>query len=178
MTIGDTFIAFMRAVFVYKTVIFAVAIIFPIVGAVFAAIGKRGKTDRDGRFVANFVIGASLLFFILETIILFIAHRFFSANLIQADAMLVASGPLCLAGSLFFIKLIFPLTELTIIHSIADFIVLLIFCSIAFWFISKFRGWGIYFFGGITEMITIGIVMFVFLGRLFSRFSKGRLNNQ
>lgn len=145
------------------------AVLWPVVGSVAALIGKGGKTDADGRFIASTVVGIAMLAALVEVGGLVIARKVMAADLLQANAFLLLAPLLCLAGSFLGIRLVFPLSDLGSVRMVLDLAWFLIACLAVGWIFSQFRGWGIVFFGSVTELIVIALIGFFFMRRLYRR---------
>jgi hypothetical protein len=153
------------------------AFVVPAVGTLAARIGKGGKTDTDGRFIANLVVGIGLVAVLLELFALFLAHSLFQHGFADADLVLLISPIICVAGCLLGIRWVFPLSELASVRSFIDVGAFVGACLGVLWLFSKFRGWGIVFFGSLPEMIAIGVLGVALLGRLLRRARGGRSAN-
>ena len=150
-------------------VVLAAAIAIPILGTVAAWIGKRGRTDTDGRAIASVVVGVGVLAVIGELVAMHAAHAYFDRDLLDADVRLVLAPVVCLAGCMIGIRAVFPLNELTGMRTLRDLGVLFAASWGLIWFFSKFRGWGIVFFGGFLQLVVVLVIAAYFMRRLFRR---------
>jgi len=141
----------------------------PVVGTIAARIGKGGRTDADGRFIASLVMSIALSAFVLEVMALFVARSAMQASILEADAILLVAPVVCLLGSAVGIRWVFPLLELAAVRSFIDVGAFVLACAGVVWLFSKFRGWGLLFFGSIAEMIAIGALGIALLKRLYGR---------
>jgi hypothetical protein len=146
-----------------------VGIALPLVATSLAWIGKGGKTDADGKFIASVLVGFGLLLVFLEIVAFLIAHNLYHVSILGADVALLATPPLCLLLSVAGVRLIFPLNQLASWRSFGDIAVFAIACAGVLWFFSKFRGWGIIFFGGFFQLIAVLVLVFFLLRRLYRR---------
>jgi len=149
--------------------ILSAALIFPAAGTLLAGIGKTGKSDRDGRVVASLVVGGAILFMVAELASIAIAHMVLGKSVMDANVLLLVAPAGCLALSLIGMRLVFPLGELASVKTFIDIGLFVLACSVAIWLLSKFRGWGILFFGGVAQLATIGIFTWALLKRLYRR---------
>ncbi len=169
MTLREVVLAGYRAVFEQREVIFLACLAVPVLGTVAARIGKAGKTDADGKFIASVVVGIGLLALVLEIVAAVIAKSLFDASLMDGDALLLAAPVLCLGGSLFGIRWVFPLNQIASLKTAIDVGVFAVACIGVLWLFSKFRGWGIIFFGSIGQLVTVGVLLIGLLKRLYKR---------
>jgi len=159
----------------HRLAILLVAVLIPIVGTVLARIGKAGKTDADGRLIASVVVGLGLLLVVLEIVALVAGHALLHRSFLDADVALLFAPLICLAGCLLGIRWVFPLNELASVKTFLDIGAFVLGCAAVLWLFSKFRGWGIVFFGGLSQLVVIAVLGFVLLRRLYRRaFGSGR----
>ncbi|MDP6705098.1 MAG: hypothetical protein QF893_02045 [Alphaproteobacteria bacterium] len=149
--------------------ILAVAVLIPLAGTVLAWIGKQGDTEADGRLVANLFVDFSFAMILAEVFAIAFVLGFMEVGLLEANVVLLLAPPVCLAGSLFGIGKVFPVNQLASFRSFTDIAVFLLACAVVLWLFSKFRGWGIIFFGGIPQLLIIGVFAYVVLKRLYAR---------
>ena len=149
--------------------IFAGAIGVPVAGTAMAWIGKGGRTDRDGRIIASTFVGFGLLVFLVEVIAIAIAHMAFQRSVMDADVVLLLAPIVCLGGCLLGIRMVFPLNQLASVRSFTEIGVFVVACVAALWFFSKFRGWGIIFWGDLVQLAVIGALGYFLSRRLFER---------
>lgn len=145
------------------------AIAIPVAGTAAARIGKAGKTDADGKFLASVVVGVALLAFLIEVLAIYVAHRVLHKNLLDAPVLVLVAPIVCAAGALLGIRWVFPLNELASVRTFVDLGAFFGACVVALWLFSKFRGWGIVFWGSVPEMIAIGAFGIAVLRRLYRR---------
>jgi hypothetical protein len=145
------------------------SVLLPLLGTLLARIGKGGKTDADGRLIASVVVAIALVAVLLEISCLLIARSLLDASLLDAPVALLIAPIVCLAGSLLGIRLVFPLNQLGSIRTMKDAGAFLAACLAVLWLLSTFRGWGIVFFGSLTQLVVIGLLGFFFLRYLYRR---------
>jgi hypothetical protein len=153
----------------HATLVFAVALAIPVLGTLLAWIGKGGRTDADGRFIASAVIGLATLAVVAEMVGVFIAGAALRVSLLDMNVLLLLAPVLCLVGSVLGIKLVFPLSELGSVRTLRDAGVFLLACAVGLWLLSTFRGWGVVFFGGLLQLLFIAALGWLLLRRLYRR---------
>jgi hypothetical protein len=146
-----------------------VSLVWAVGGTLLARIGKAGATDRDGRAIASVVIGGALLWLIVAAMAAAIAHAGFNKSLFDASVLLLISPLLCLAASIAGIRWVFPLSELASVRTLRDVGLFVLACAVGLWLLSRFRGWGIAFLGGIGDLLVIGGLAVFLLRTLYSR---------
>lgn len=149
--------------------ILAGAVGVPMVGTIAAWIGKGGRTDADGRLIASLVVGIGLVATTFEVVAIAIAHSMLELDVLAGNALLLAAPVLCLLVGGLGVRLVFPLSELASVRSFADMALFVLACLAVVWVFGKFRGWGILFLGGITQLLVIGVLTYVLLRRLYRR---------
>lgn len=149
--------------------ILLLSVAIPAAGTLLAYIGKGGKTDADGRFIASTVMTFAMLAVVLEATALFVSINLRGQSLLDANAALLAAPIICLAGSMFGLRLVFPLSELGVVRALLELAWFLASCLLVFWFMSKFEGWRIHIFGSLFTLIILGAVAIFFLRRQYRR---------
>ncbi len=149
--------------------ILAAGFLFPVLGTALARIGKGGRTDQDGRFIANAVVGVGLGGALIELMALGLAHSALHRSLLEANVMLLAAPVVCLGLCLAGMRWVFPLNELASIQTAVDVGAFALACAGAAWLFSQFRGWGIYFVGNIGQLAAYLVLGFGLLKRLAKR---------
>src|SRR5262245_17152240 len=139
------------------------------VGTLAAWIGRGGRTDEDGRRIASIVIATGMLALMLEIVGITIGISVFNGNVLNADVMLLAAGPVAFIGSLLGMRLVFPLAEIGAVRTLVDGAFFALACAGVVWFFSKFQGWGIVFFGSFTQLVVVAVLGFFLLRRMFRR---------
>ncbi|MBU61204.1 MAG: hypothetical protein CMI26_01725 [Opitutae bacterium] len=152
MTLEDFFATVYKGLLENKGLITTALVSIPVVGTLGTWIGKRGKTEKDGIFLANLVIWIATGVFAFAVIVALIGMSM-EKSLLQGDFMLLCAPIACVTGTFFGIRKIFPLGELSSTHTLKDIGIFLIGCLVV-WFIFKtFRGWGILFFGSVIQLV-------------------------
>jgi MFS family permease len=149
--------------------ILLLSVAIPAVGTLLAFIGKGGKTDADGRFIASTVLGFSMLSVVIAAMALFVSISMRGASLLDANVALLAAPIICLFGSLVGLRMVFPLSELGAVRSLLDMGGFLLSLGAVFWFMSKFDGWRIHIFGSLFTFIILVALAIFFLRRQFRR---------
>ncbi len=151
------------------------AFVVPVLGTIAAWIGRGGRTDRDGRAIASALVGIGLGVFALALVAALLAHLFFGRSMLEAHVALLAAPVVCLGLCLAGVRLVFPLDELASVRTLRDVGLFVLACAIVLWLFSKFRGWGIVFWGDLGQLALILVFGFVLLRRLYRRaFSRRR----
>lgn len=138
-------------------------------GALLARLGKGGQSDRNGRAIASVVIGGAVLGIVLAAMALGLAQAGFRKGVLDANVLLLAAPLLCLAASIAGIHWVFPLSELATVRTLRDVGVFVMACAAGLWLLSRFRGWGVVFLGGIGDIVVIGVMGLALLRVLFRR---------
>lgn len=138
-------------------------------GALLARIGKAGSSDRDGRAIASVVIGGAVLVFVMAVMALAVAQVGFNKGVLDANVLLLAAPVLCVLASVVGIHWVFPLSELATVRTLRDVAVFVIACAAGLWLLSKFRGWGVVFLGGLGDIVVIGAMAAALLRVLYRR---------
>jgi hypothetical protein len=141
----------------------------PVVGTVLASIGKGGKTDKDGRFIASSVMAVAMLMVLLQVALLAYVSSVQGRSLMQANLVLLVAPPLCLVGSALGIRLVFPLSELGSVRTVLDLLAFLAACAAVYWVLSQFRGWSVMFHGSVWQLLAIVGLTIFFLRRMYRR---------
>ncbi|MDQ3264853.1 MAG: hypothetical protein M3Y59_14490 [Myxococcota bacterium] len=141
----------------------------PLLGTLLASVGKGGKTDADGRFIASAVMASAICAVLAEVVFLFIARSQYGVGLLEANPLLLIAPVLCLGGSIFGIRRVFPLNELGSVRVVADMGLLLLILAGVLWLFSRFRGWGILFVGTFTQLLLVSAIALFFVWRLWRR---------
>ena len=152
-----------------RLVILIVAIGVPVVGTLLARIGKAGKSDADGRFIASVVVGIGIVAVILEMLAIAIGAGVMGHSVLEGDVILLASPLLCLGLAIFGIRYVFPLNQLASVRTAVDVGAFMLAGAAVVWFFSKFRGWGLLFFGSITQLALLLVLGFFLIRRLWRR---------
>jgi len=157
-----------------RTIILIVALAVPVLGTLLARIGKAGKSDADGRFIASVVVGIGIVAVMLEMLAVALGAGVLGHSVLEGDVLLLASPVLCLGLSLLGIRLVFPLNQLASVRTAVDVGAFVLACAVVVWFFSKFRGWGLLFFGSITQLVLLLVLGFFLIRRLWRRAFGGQ----
>lgn len=141
----------------------------PVVGTVLAYIGKGGKTDADGRFIASTVMAVAMLAVLLQVVLLGYVFTAQGLSLMNVNLVLLVAPPLCLLGSALGIRLVFPLSELGSVRTVLDLLSFLVACAVVLWLLSMFRGWSVIFLGSVWQLLAIAALTIFFLRRMYRR---------
>ncbi len=169
MTLGELLARAYAWALTHREWILLAAVLLPVVGTVLARIGKAGKTDAEGRYIASVVVGVGLSAVIVEMLALVVARSALHRSLLEADVLLLVAPLVCLAGCLIGIRWVFPLSELASVRTFLDAGAFVLACLAVLWLFSKFRGWGFLFFGSIAELVAIVVFGYALLRRLYRR---------
>jgi hypothetical protein len=149
--------------------ILLLSVAIPAVGTLLAYIGKGGKTDEDGRFIASVVMGFAMFAVVIAAMALFVSISMRGSSLLDANIALLAAPIICLFGSVIGLRMVFPLSELGVVRSLMDMGWFLFSCGLVFWFMSKFDGWRIHIFGSLFTFGLLVCVAIFFLRRQYRR---------
>lgn len=138
-------------------------------GALLARLGKGGASDRVSRAIASVVIGGAVLVMVVAALALGVAQAGFHKGLMDANALLLAAPVLCVVASVLGIHRVFPLSELATVRTLRDVGLFAVACALGLWLLSRFRGWGLVFLGGIADLVVIGGLALGLLRVLYRR---------
>lgn len=169
MSLRDLLVSLYLATEAYALAILIGSLVWAVGGTLLARIGKAGASDRDGRAIASVVVGGAVFWLIVAVMAAAIAHAGFKKSLFDASALLLISPLLCLAASIAGIRWVFPLSELASVRTLRDVGLFVLACAVGLWLLSRFRGWGIGFLGGIGDLLVIGGLAVFLLRTLYSR---------
>ena len=169
MTLNELFIAAYGWVLAHQTGVLVGTVAVPVLGTLGALAGRGGNTDEDGRVIASAVAGFALVLLVLEALGIWVAHSLLDKNILDAPIVVIGAPVACAGLCLMGIRWVFPLSELTSVKTFTDFAVFFVACLVLLWVLSKFRGWGVVFLGGILELGVILVVTGFFLRRLYRR---------
>ena len=179
MTLEEFFMSAYQGLEANRETIGTTLVTVPAVGTLGAWIGKSGKTEKDGIFLANLVIWIATGVFAIAVIVALIGMSMMGKSLLQGDLVLICAPIVCVAGTFFGIRKIFPLGELSSSHTLKDIGIFLFGCLVV-WFIFKtFRGWGILFFGSVLQLVAWLVAGYWLMRRLARRaFAKRKTNKK
>lgn len=169
MTLGDFLGASYGWADAHANELLLAAVVVPLLGTLAARVGKAGRTDADGKFIASVVLGIALVAALIEAIAIGVGHGAFGRSVLDANLKLLVAPVLCLVGSLVGIRLVFPLSEVATFRTFTDLAIFLLLVGAVVWLFSMFRGWGIVFFGHVTELAVIGVLGIALIRRYFLR---------
>lgn len=138
-------------------------------GTLLARIARGGRSDRGGRAIANVVIGGAVLVMVASVLALGLAHMVFNRGMLDANVLLLAAPVLCVVASVAGIHWVFPLSELATVRTLRDVALFAVACAVGLWLLSRFRGWGLVFLGGIADLVVIGTLALGLLRVLYRR---------
>ena len=145
------------------------ALAIPLFGTIAAWVGKAGRTTRDGRLIASLLVGFGIFVILAEEVAILVAQIAFEQSVLAANVIVLSAPIVCLAGCLLGVHLLFPLNELGSVRTCADVGLFMVACAVVLWVVSQFRGWGILFWGGIGQLLVIGVIAVFLLRRLYLR---------
>lgn len=155
-----------------STLIFAGACALPLVGTAAAWVGKKGKSDRDGRLIADALLVLSLLLVAAEVIGLVVADSAHGAGsrewLLEADALLLLAPIACLGLSLLGIRLVFPLGELASVKRLTSLGAFLAALAAAVWLLGRFR-WGVLFYAHFVWLLALSAIAVLVMWSLWRK---------
>ena len=149
------------------------SLIAPVLGTVAAFAGKLGRTDADGRFIADGVLFLAIALLLLTTLDVLVAHTLLGQSLLDLDAMLVAAPLAALALSLGGTRLVFRFEQLAVVRVVRDLALFLVACAFLAWIGHKFRGWGVLFVGSALQLFAFAVLAFFLLARLWRNIGRG-----
>lgn len=138
-------------------------------GTLLARVAKSGRSDQDGRLIASVVIGAAVLLLVAAMLAVSVAYVTFNQGLMDANALLLLAPLVCVVVSVLGIHRVFPLSELASVRTLGDLLAFALACIALLWVLSKFRGWGVAFFGGLGSLALIGLLVVLLLRVLYRR---------
>ncbi len=145
------------------------AAVIPTLGMIGAWLGRGGRSDRDGRLVADATLWFAVAVCAAEILGLALAQWGFEKGPLDANLLLLLAGPVALAVSLLGIRAIYPLSELASTQTLRDVGLFGGAVVGVFWLFSKFRGWGIVFFGGMLQLLVLLLLVAWLLRFLYRR---------
>src|SRR5690348_3382737 len=112
MTLQELLVAMYTFADAHALEAFGAALLLPVVGTALAWIGKGGKTDEDGKFIASAFVAISLFWAMLLVAGVTVGVSVMNASVLQANALLLLAPVVCLVFTLLGVKLVFPLSQL------------------------------------------------------------------
>jgi len=145
------------------------SILVPVAGILLAWIGRGGRTDEDGKAFANAFVFVAVLQFVLAMILAYVGVAFLERSVWDISVLLLAAPWIWLLLSVAGLRQIFPLSELTSFRSVMDVVGFFAVCAALIWFLSMFRGWGIFFVGSLVQLVLILALAAYLVRQLFLR---------
>jgi len=145
------------------------AVAWGLLGVLLARLARGGRSDQDGRVIASLVVGGAVLLVVLALAAAGIAHVGFRRSLLDANALLLLAPLACLLISVLGIHRVFPLNELATVRTLGDVAGFVLACLLLLWLLSKFRGWGVAFLGGLGSLAVFGVLAVWLLRALYRR---------
>jgi hypothetical protein len=143
-------------------------LLIPLVGAPTIVMARHNQR-QDGLMLANLHLGLSLIVFVLSMLGLMLLYSVFDFSPLDVNLLLLAAPLLYLAATFAAVRVTFPLTKLASVRSAIDMLMFAAACAVMAWIFSKFRGWGVVFFGSMLQLLLFLVLAFVLLRRLFRR---------
>lgn len=169
MTLDDAFVSSYLWADAHAAWVFLGACAVPLLGTLLAWIGKGGRTDEDGKAVASAVLAIALLATAGELVAVGIGMVVYGKSMLQANVLLLLAPFICLFGSFFGIKRVFPLGHLGTVKTATDFGLFLVSVLGLLWFLSMFRGWYLVFFGSFLQLVVVMAIVLFVIYRLYRR---------
>lgn len=138
-------------------------------GSLLARLAKGGRSDQDGRLIASVVIGGAALPLVAAVLAAGVAHVAFKQTPMDANALLLLAPLVGVLMSVLGIQRVFPLSELASVRTLRDLAGFAMACLVLLWLLSKFRGWGVAFLGGLGGLALIGLLSALLLRVLYRR---------
>ncbi|HOE40094.1 MAG TPA: hypothetical protein PLB25_00435 [Rhodoferax sp.] len=138
-------------------------------GTLLARIAKGGRSQHDGRLIASVVIGGAVLLLVAALLAVGLAHVAFDQGLMDANILLLLAPLACVLLSVLGIHQVFPLSELASVRTLGDVAGFALTCLALLWLLSKFRGWGVVFLGGLGSLALFGLLAALLLRVLYRR---------
>lgn len=151
--------------------VFACACALPLLGTLAAWVGKGGKTDRDGRWIANLLLISSLLLVGFELVALVVAHATLDRGpqwIMEVDALLLVAPLAYLGLTLVGIRQVFPLGQLETIRRLTSLGLLAGGVLFLVWLAGRFF-WGVVFVAHFAWLLVLFGVAALVLWHLWRR---------
>ena len=158
----------------HGTLILGIAISFPVVATLLAWILRGGKTDEDGLVVADFAAGTSVLVFAVSSLLFAAASLSLDVTILEMQVAVLLAPLICCLATVFGVSRLFRLRRLYTIGLLQDVMLFLALLWAARWFMGKFWGWGMIFYGGTGQILIFLVLGFVGLVFLFRRVFRWR----
>jgi hypothetical protein len=149
--------------------ILLVAVLVPLLGIGMAWVGRGGRTDEDGRVIADVMVLVGVVQFVLAMTVAYVGAAFLERRLFDTDVMLLAAPWVWLALTVVGVRQVFPLSELASWRSLRAVIAFFAVAAVFLWLLSKFRGWGIFFLGSLAELAVLLVLGGLLIRQLYQR---------
>lgn len=172
MTLRDILTSFSLWADAHALAILLTSVAWGVLGTLLALLTRGGRSDQDGRLIASMVIGGAVLWLVLGVVALGLARLLFNKNLLDINALLLLAPLACVLTSVLGIRRVFPLSGLASVRTLGDVAGFAVACLALLWLLSKFRGWGVVFLGGLGSLLVIGFLALFLLRVLYRRAFK------
>ena len=172
MTLRDILTSFSLWADAHALAILLASVAWGLLGTLLARLTQGGRSDQDGRLIASVVIGGAVLWLVLGMVALGLARLLFNKNLLAINALLLLAPLACVLTSVLGIRRVFPLSGLASVRTLGDVAGFAMACLALLWLLSKFRGWGVVFLGGLGSLLVIGFLALLLLRVLYRRAVK------
>ena len=172
MTLRDLLTSFSLWADAHALTILLASVAWGLSGTLLARLTQGGRSDQDGRLIASVVIGGAVLWLVLGVVALGLVRLLFNKNLLDINALLLLAPLACVLTSVLGIRRVFPLSGLASVRTLGDVAGFAVACLALLWLLSKFRGWGVMFLGGLGSLLVIGFLALLLLRVLYRRAFK------
>ncbi len=169
MTLRELLINAYQWADVHALTLLLAALAWGLGGTLLARVAKGGRSDQDGRVIASVVIGGAVLLLVVALLASGVAHVAFNQGLMDTNALLLLAPLVCVLVSVIGIHRVFPLSELASVRTLRDLAGFAVACMALLWLLSKFRGWGVAFLGGLGSLALICLLAALLLRVLYRR---------
>ncbi|MCO4763286.1 MAG: hypothetical protein KC502_17345 [Myxococcales bacterium] len=173
MTLEQSLIEVYRVAAARGPLLLGCSVVIPLLGTLATWIGRGGRTDNDGRALANALILIAMAIFIVFLLAATVAVTLLDRSLLQAEWTLLLTPIVWLGLTLWGVRLVFALEDLRAALLLRDAGLLLATVAALLWFFSQFRGWGVVFFGGLMQLVVIVALVALFIRSLLRRIRGG-----
>lgn len=158
----------------HAELVLMIAIGFPVTATLLALLLRGGRTDTDGLLIADLAAGLALLTFAVTSVLYAAASIALDVSILQMQVGVLLGPLLCALGTVFGVSRIFSLQRLYTVGLLRDAVFFLLSLWAARWFMGKFWGWGIVFFGSSAQILVFLLFGFGCLVFLFRRVFRPR----
>lgn len=153
--------------------ILLLAVLVPCTGVALAWVGRGGRTEEDGRLIADGLVLLGVVQFVVAMTVGWVGVAVLERTLLDTDLMILAAPWVWLAITVVGVRMVFPLSDLASWRSLREVAAFFAVCLVFVWLLSTFRGWGIVFLGGLAELVALlvlgGLLIRHFYRRVFRR---------